>query len=141
MRSTIVAGLGIPASLLFASMALAQPPAMPAPPTSTAPTTVILTPNAPSAAPVQVIPAQSTVIVAPNPPPPPREEVPPPPPASTTTIHVWEMGHWQWNGSDWTWIAGTYVVRPTSVSQTAIWHPGYWVRMTDGWQWVEGHWE
>jgi len=120
MRSSIAAGVGIPAILILANVALAQPAGMPAAPPA---------------------PAQSeTIIVAPNPPPPPREEVPPPPPV-TTTVHVWEMGHWQWNGSDWSWIPGAYVVRPASVSQAAVWRPGYWRRQTDGWEWVEGHWE
>jgi len=80
--------------------------------------------------------AQATVqVIAPTAPPPPRVEVIPPPPSPTTT--VWEAGYWSWNGSDWTWVTGHYVERP---SPQAVWEPGHWMKQANGWRWIDGRW-
>lgn len=81
--------------------------------------------------------AQSTIIIAPHAPPPPRTEVIPPPPAPEANVVVWRPGHWAWNGSDWEWVAGSYVQRP---QPAAVWHPGSWVQGPNGWTWADGHW-
>ena len=120
MRSLYMTGLSIPTFLAIAGVAIAQP--------------------LDSAYPIDQQ-AQAPVILAPSQPPPPRDEPPPPPPTTTTTVQIWETGHWAWNGTDWVWAHGQYVVRPPTVTTTAIWHPGHWIQQPNGWLWVEGHWE
>jgi hypothetical protein len=96
-----------------------------------------------------VVPAQSAVVVPAYTPPlqvvtsPPAqpvaqaEAIPPSPGGGA----MWQPGHWQWTGiagSPWQWVAGEYVVPPTTVSQ---WMPGHWEnRFGQGWVWVDGHW-
>ncbi len=73
---------------------------------------------------------------APAAPPPLQAETPPPPPAPSA---VWLAGFWQWNGTSWVWIAGSYQLRPAgSVTWRApewrprgsvhILVPGGWIR-------------
>lgn len=74
---------------------------------------------------------------APAAPPPIRVEAPPPQPVRTA---VWIEGFWQWNGTSWIWIPGSWQLRP-SASMTwraATWQPrgsvhvlvpGAWVRI------------
>jgi len=77
---------------------------------------------------------------APNAPPPPKVETIPPPPMQTT---IWVTGFWQWNGSTWVWVAGSYQARPeVGLSwRPAEWRargsvhvlvPGGWVRVRAG---------
>lgn len=77
--------------------------------------------------------------IAPAPPPPLRVEAIPPPPMTTT---VWVEGFWQWNGSAWIWVAGSYQARPAGMGwRRAEWRargsvhvliPGGWVRASGG---------
>jgi hypothetical protein len=120
MRSSYIAGLGITALLTSAAFCGA----------ADAQTTVIPSQNGPS-----------TIVLAPQAPPAPREETPPPPSNPGSVTEVWETGHWAWNGSDWVWAHGQYVVRPASAPQQAVWQPGHWVQQSNGWLWVEGHWQ
>lgn len=61
------------------------------------------------------------------------ETVPPPPGAG----YVWQPGYWSWNGVQWVWVPGTYVVAPYP---GAVWVPGHWVSRPVGWVWVGGGW-
>src|SRR5690242_12171569 len=85
-----------------------------------------------------VIPAQSTVLVAPSAPPPPRVETMPAPPSEQGRVVYWQPGHWIWDGSSWSWQQGQYVGRP---APRAVWEPGQWVQQpSGGYVWVDGHW-
>ncbi len=61
------------------------------------------------------------------------ETVPPPP----SRYHVWDPGHWRWDGHGYVWIPGHYINNP---HRYARWVPGHWVNRGGGWFWVEGHW-
>jgi WXXGXW repeat (2 copies) len=67
-------------------------------------------------------------------PPAPVVEVVPPSPAPG---YVWQPGYWSWNGTQYVWVPGAYVVAPFV---HAVWVPGAWVRHGPGWIWVAGHW-
>ena len=67
-------------------------------------------------------------------PPAPVVEVVPPPPAPG---YVWQPGYWSWNGVQYVWVPGAYVVAPYV---HAVWVPGAWVRHGHGWVWRAGHW-
>jgi len=71
--------------------------------------------------PEQDIVAELTT-TAPAAPPPPRTEAIPPPPMATT---VWVEGFWQWNGTAWIWVAGSYQARPEAgvVWRRTEWRP------------------
>jgi hypothetical protein len=91
-------------------------------------------------APVQL--AQPTVIVAPAAPPPLQTETVPPPPATATVTTYWQPGHWNWNGSSWVWVDGSYIQRVQQPDPAAVWVPGQWVMQTSGgYVWVAGHWQ
>ncbi|MGN6109315.1 MAG: hypothetical protein ACTHU0_29680 [Kofleriaceae bacterium] len=57
---------------------------------------------------------------APAPPPPPRTEEPPP---RQIRAAVWIPGFWQWNGTTWVWIAGSWQLRPEA---RATWRAPEW---------------
>lgn len=57
---------------------------------------------------------------APVAPPPPRSEAIPPPPMQAT---IWVNGFWQWNGTSWVWVAGSYQARPAA---DMSWRPTQW---------------
>ena len=69
-------------------------------------------------------------------PPPLRVESPPPPPAPDA---YWIAGHWRWEGGEYVWAQGHWVIpRPGEVYARAFWtgdgngwhyHPGRWVRV------------
>ena len=67
-------------------------------------------------------------------PPAPIAEVVPPPPAPG---YIWQPGYWSWNGVQYVWVPGGYVVAPYV---HAAWVPGAWVRHRPGWVWIAGHW-
>jgi len=67
-------------------------------------------------------------------PPPARVETLPPPPSR---YHVWDPGHWRWNGRGYVWVPGHYI---NNAHHYARWVPGHWVNRGGGWYWVEGHW-
>jgi hypothetical protein len=86
-----------------------------------------------------VVPAPSTVILAPGPPPKAQVEFRPPPPQNAPNA-IWQPGHWRWlgqNGANWQWVAGSYVMPPPGYHQ---WIPGQWSLQAGGWAWAEGHW-
>ena len=93
---------------------------------------------------VQVVPvpltdppsSSTTVILAPTAPPPSREETQPPPPSTEV---IWHRGHWRWDpvNSQYIWVQGHYVERPTAVAE---WTPGHWEHHPGGWLWIAGSW-
>jgi hypothetical protein len=58
--------------------------------------------------------------VAPAAPPPPQAEAPPP---ATLTTAIWVPGFWQWSGTAWVWVAGSWQLRP---APRATWRPPTW---------------
>ena len=85
-----------------------------------------------------VVPAQSTVLIAPSAPPPPRVETMPAPGPEQGRVVYWQPGHWVWDGANWNWQQGQYVERP---SPQAVWEPGRWIQQpSGGYVWVDGHW-
>jgi hypothetical protein len=68
----------------------------------------------------------------------------PPPPRRELVIaapgpgYVWSTGHWAWQGREYVWVPGGWVVVQTGYQR---WQPGQWRRDRHrGWYWVEGHW-
>jgi len=76
----------------------------------------------------------ATIVIAPRRPPPPRVEIIP---AAPMPNDIWVNGHWAWNGVQWQWMPGRYVVRPTP---RANWIPGHWRPHPGGYVWVDGRW-
>lgn len=104
--------------------------------------TVVTTSTVPvQTVPVQVAPA-TTVMVAPAAPPAPLSETVPTAPVTATVTTYWQPGHWNWNGTTWLWVDGTYMQRVQQPTVTAVWVQGQWVMQTDGsYVWVTGHWQ
>lgn len=76
-------------------------------------------------------------VLAPRAPPPMRyEAIPPMPPGGGDTL-TWTPGYWRWDGTDFAWMAGTYVERPR---REAYWVPARWERRGTSWVYIEGHW-
>jgi hypothetical protein len=71
--------------------------------------------------------------VALSPPAPVVETIPPPPAPGT----VWTPGYWSWNGVEYVWVPGQYVVAPFP---GAVWIGGRWVARGHHWTWVDGRW-
>ena len=52
-----------------------------------------------------------------EPPPPPARRPPAPAPVveavpvAPGAYYVWRPGHWRWNGAQWVWVRGRYVMR------------------------------
>jgi len=67
-------------------------------------------------------------------PPAPVVEPVPAPPAPGT---VWAPGYWSWNGTQYVWVPGQYVVPPFP---GAVWIGGRWVARGPNWVWVDGRW-
>jgi len=67
----------------------------------------------------------------------PRYEPIPPAPGSR---FVWQPGHWQWNGTQYIWIAGHYT---KSNPQRLLWVEGHWVwsAREQRWNWRPPHWQ
>ncbi len=78
-------------------------------------------------------PPADVLFVDRQPPPPLGENVGLPPRPGV----VWRRGVWRWDGNDYQWVPGQWVVLPV---RQAAWVPGRWVRTRRGWYFVEGHW-
>ena len=68
--------------------------------------------------------------------PPPVSEIVPKPPVTSETL-MWQPGHWDWNGSAYTWAKGQYV---PADGHGSLWMPGWWSRDAAGWTWIPPHW-
>jgi hypothetical protein len=66
----------------------------------------------------------------------PVSEVVPKPPVTSEAL-MWQPGHWDWNGSVYTWAKGQYV---PAAGHGSLWMPGWWTRDSAGWTWVPPHW-
>ncbi|MEZ4366160.1 MAG: hypothetical protein R2939_07710 [Kofleriaceae bacterium] len=71
---------------------------------------------------------------APTAPPPLRTETPPPAPHAAV---AWVAGFWQWDGTTWVWIAGSWQLRP---SAGVRWRAASWERRGVGFVLVPGAW-
>lgn len=69
-----------------------------------------------------------------GPPPPHREVIVPRP----SPRHVWVAGYHRWDGHQYVWTAGNWVVPPQPYYHR--WVPGHWRHTPGGWMFVEGHW-
>lgn len=68
-----------------------------------------------------------------EPPPLPVYDIPPPPMEEA----IWIPGHWRWNGRDYYWVPGTWVIAP---EPGLYWTPGYWAYRQNAFYWNEGYW-
>ena len=75
----------------------------------------------------------SPAAIVPTQPPPPLVEMSPPP----SPGYAWDPGRWSWDGAEYVWRSGTYIVQPTN---GATFTPGYWREYPGGWAWTEGRW-
>jgi len=71
---------------------------------------------------------------APRRPPPPRTEQPPPPPVPRA---VWIVGYWQWSGSEFVWVPGSWQLAPTVGLR---WQPARWRVGISGVTLIPGRW-
>jgi hypothetical protein len=60
-----------------------------------------------------------------------------PVPVAPSSGYVWQPGYWAWNGVQYVWVSGQYVVAPYPA---AVWVPGAWIGVGAGWEWRPGHW-
>jgi len=51
--------------------------------------------------------------------------------------YVWAPGYWEWNGSSYHWVSGTYLLE----RRGAHWVADRWDQVGTHWQHVAGHWE
>ena len=77
-------------------------------------------------------PPSPDALVTTPPPAPVAEALPPPLPG-----YAWQPGHWFWDGAQYRWQSGKYIVQPTN---NATFTPGYWQHYSGGWAWVDGRW-
>ena len=68
--------------------------------------------------------------------PPSRAEQVPVPPRSNVTL-IWRPGHYDWNGSGYTWIPGEWIDR---AGRSSLWQDGYWRQVSGRSVWVPAHW-
>jgi hypothetical protein len=81
--------------------------------------------------------AQEQMGACPTPPPPNAEQRPLPPVANYE--QTWQPGHWDWNGSGYSWRPGAWIPRN---QHTIEWMDGYWTRNTTPGpcNWLPAHW-
>jgi hypothetical protein len=60
----------------------------------------------------------------------------PKPPVSPVPL-LWQPGHWNWNGTGYTWEPGQYV---PAAGHGPLFQPGYWAHTPSGWTWRPAHW-
>ena len=63
------------------------------------------------------------------------ENIPKPPVAAEALM--WQPGHWDWNGFQFTWAQGLYV---PAAGHSTLWIPGRWSPGPYGWKWRPPHW-
>lgn len=68
--------------------------------------------------------------------PPTLSENVPAPPRSAVTL-IWQPGHFDWNGRQYTWKAGEWVERG---GHGTLWQDGYWKRVGSTSVWVPAGW-
>jgi hypothetical protein len=96
--------------------------------------TVIPTPAAtPLVAPAPGGPALGVVATMPDTPAMPSEVMS----VSPGPEYVWVKGYYNWDGSRYQWVPGTWV---RASSPSAVWVPAHWQPTTGGYIWVAGAW-
>jgi hypothetical protein len=83
-----------------------------------------------------VVQSGRPVVAACPAPPPLHTEVLPRPPLSEEPL-VWQPGHWDWNGSTYTWRDGAWLPR---AGRGTSWLDGYWTTASGSCVWVPAHW-
>ena len=78
--------------------------------------------------------ANAQVVVRIGPPPPRREVIVERP----SPRHIWVAGYHRWDGRQYVWTPGTWVVPPQPYYHR--WVAGHWRHAPGGWVFVEGHW-
>lgn len=113
---------------------LTAPP--PAPPAAAPAATVYTVPTTPAPTVATVpTPTGASSIVVMQAPPAVQQEVPT---ARPTRDHVWVPGYWTWRNSRYEWVAGHWVIPPTS---GAVWVPPRWQPEGNSWRFYEGYWD
>jgi len=51
--------------------------------------------------------------------------------------YLWSPGYWAWDGMDYYWVPGTWVLPPAS---DMLWTPGYWGWRDGFYGWSPGYW-
>jgi hypothetical protein len=51
--------------------------------------------------------------------------------------YVWAPGYWQWSGSAYRWVDGSYIFE----RRGAHWVPDHWEQDGAHWHYLHGHWE
>ena len=100
---------------------------------------VVVVPNqtpAPAALITPAAPATPVVVTVPTTPPPPSEDVVAG--VSPGVDYVWVKGYYNWNGSRYEWVRGTWVRIQQSGS---VWVAAHWQPTAGGYIWVPGAWQ
>jgi WXXGXW repeat (2 copies) len=72
-----------------------------------------------------------------------RAELPPPPlpiydqPPIPAPGYIWTPGYWAWDGYDYYWVPGTWVLAP---QPGLLWTPGYWTWQDGVYLFQAGYW-
>ena len=77
--------------------------------------------------------APRAIVAAPPPPRRPEASQPPSPGGSA----IWRAGYWEFEGGQYRWISGAWVVPPRA---GLTWVPGFFRRTTEGGLFINGHW-
>jgi hypothetical protein len=51
--------------------------------------------------------------------------------------YAWTRGYWRWSSTTYTWVPGSWMVRPRPA---AVYVEGHWLRRGSRWVWVAGRW-
>ncbi len=62
-------------------------------------------------------------------------EARPLPPVSAVAL-TWQPGHYDWNGTSYSFVPGGYV----PAAGHATWMPAYWALQGGQWVWMPAHW-
>ncbi len=68
---------------------------------------------------------------------PPHNPVEMRPAATSPQQQVWRAGYWDYDGSSFSWVPGSYMARPTP---NAAWMPDRWEKRKFGWAFIPGYW-
>ena len=96
---------------------------------------VVVVPS-PAAAvvPATVTPAAPVVATVPATPPPPEDIVAG---VSPGADYLWVKGYYNWDGSRYEWVPGSWVRTPR---ESTVWVPAHWQPSSGGYVWVPGSW-
>ena len=52
--------------------------------------------------------------------------------------YLWVSGYYNWDGSQYQWVPGTWAKAPRA---RAVWVPAHWQATSSGYVWVPGSWQ